>query len=95
MGKYRIRIEALNGNEELAQDYTDGIECDGFAVLAHQGDECKVALHEVSVDTVSDMIASSNKMCAAGILAKAKREIRDVMRKEKMDGLLDRLLGRD
>jgi hypothetical protein len=41
------------------------------------------------------MIASSNKMCAAGILAKAKYELRDVMRKDKMDGLLDRLLGRD
>lgn len=95
MGKYRIRIEALNRNEELEQDYTDGIECDGFAILAHQGDGCQVALHQVSIDTISDMIVSSNKMCAAGILAKAKRELRDVMRKEKMDGLLDRLLGRD
>lgn len=95
MGRYRIRIEALNGNEELEQDYTDGIECDGFAVLAHQGDGCQVALHQASIDTISDMIVSSNKMCAAGILAKAKYEIRDVMRKDKMDGLLDRLLGRD
>lgn len=95
MGKYRIRIEALDGNEDLEQDYTDGIECDGFAILAHQDDGCQVALHQVSIDIISDMIVSSNKMCAAGILAKAKRELRDVMRKEKMDGLLDRLLGRD
>lgn len=95
MGKYRIRIEALDGNEELDQDYTDGIECDGFAVLAHQDDGCEVALHKVSIDTISDMIVSSNKMCAAGILAKAKRELRDVMRKEAMGGMLDRLLGID
>lgn len=95
MGKYRIRIEALNGNEELDQDYTDGIECDGFAVLAHQGDSCTAAIHDVNVDIISDMIAGSSQMMAASVLAKGKREAADMLRKDEMGDLLGKLLGRD
>ena len=95
MGKYRIRIESMDHDEVLNSEYVEGIECDGFAVLAHKGEGCNVMLHKVSIDTISDMIASSKKLMAAGILAKAKVDVKDQMRQDEMGDLLGRLLGRD
>ena len=95
MGKYLVRVEAMDGDEKLDMEYTDGIECDGFVVLAHKGDGCQVAIHQVNVDMISNMIAGSHKVMAASALAKGKREAADMLRRDEMDGMLDRLLGRD
>ena len=95
MGKYRIRIESMDHDEALDSEYVEGVECDGFVVLAHKGDGCKVMIHEVSIDIISDMIASSKKMMAAGILAKAKVDVKAQLRQDEMGDLLGRLLGRD
>lgn len=95
MGKYRIRIESTDHDEVLDSEFVEGIECDGFVVLAHNGDGCKVILHKVSIDIISDMIASSKKMMAAGILAKAKVDVKAQLRQDEMGDLLGRLLGRD
>ena len=94
-GKYRIRIESMDHDEVLDRDYVDGIERDGFVVLAHKGDGCQVAIHQVNVDIISDMIAGSRKVMAASVLAKGKREAADMLRKDEMGDLLGRLLGRD
>jgi hypothetical protein len=95
MGKYRIRIESMDHDEVLDRDYVEGIECDGFVVLAHKGEGCQVAIHQVNVDMISDMIAGSRKVMAASVLAKGKREAADMLRKDEMGDLLGRLLGRD
>ena len=95
MGKYRIRIESMDHDEVLDSEYVEGVECDGFVVLAHNGDGGKVILHEVSIDIISDMIASSKKMMAAGILAKAKVDVKAQLRQDETGDLLGRLLGRD
>ena len=95
MGKYRIRIESMDHDEVLDSEYVEGIECDGFVVLAHKGEGCKVAIHSVNVDIISDMIAGSRKVMAASVLAKGKREAIDMLRKDEMGDLMGRLLGRD
>lgn len=95
MGKYRIRIESMDHDEVLNSEFVEGIECDGFVVLAHRGEGCQVAIHDVNVDMISDMIAGSRKVMAASVLAKGKRETADMLRKDEMGDLLGRLLGRD
>lgn len=95
MGKYRIRIESMDHDEVLDSEFVEGIECDGFVVLAHKGEGCQVAIHNVNVDMISDMIAGSRKVMAASVLAKGKREAADMLRKDDMGDLLGRLLGRD
>lgn len=95
MGKYRIRIESTDHDEVLDSEYVEGIECDGFVVLAHKGEGCQVAIHDVNVDMISDMIAGSRKVMAASALAKGKREAADMLRKDDMGDLLGRLMGRD
>ena len=37
MGKYRIRIESMDHDEVLDSEFVEGIECDGFVVLANKG----------------------------------------------------------
>ena len=95
MGKYRIRIESMDHDEVLDSEYVEGIECDGFVVLANKGEDCQVVIHQVNVDTISDMIAGSRKMMAASVLAKGKREAVDMLRQDEMGDLLGKLLGRD
>ncbi len=95
MGKYLIRIESMDHDEVLDSEFVEGIECDGFVVLAHKDDGCQVAIHNVNVDMISDMIAGSRKVMAASVLAKGKREAADMLRKDEMGDLLGRLLGRD
>ena len=95
MGKYRIRIESMDHDEVLNSKYVEGIECVGFVVLAHKGEGCQVAIHDVNVDMISDMIAGSRKVMAASALAKGKREAADMLRKDDMGDLLGRLMGRD
>jgi hypothetical protein len=95
MGKYLIKVESMDHDEVLDSEFVEGVECDGFVVLAHKGDGCKVMLHKVSINIISDMIASSKKLMAAGILAKAKVDVKAQLRQDEMDDLLGRLLGRD
>lgn len=75
MAKYRIKVEALDGNEKLDQRYTDGIECDGYAIIADAGDTYATAIQQMSVDMISNAIMKDAKLLSAGILAKAKKEI--------------------
>ena len=95
MGKYRIRIESMDHDEVLDSEFVEGVECDGFVVLAHKGDGCQNVIHKVSIDIISDMITSNKKLMAAGILAKAKEDVKAQLRQDVMGDLLGRLLGRD
>ena len=95
MGKYRIRIEDIDHDEVLDSEFVEGIECDGFVVMAHKSECCQVAIHELNVDMISDMIAGSRTVMAASVLAKGKREAADMLRKDEMGDLLGRLMRRD
>ena len=85
-------LQALD--EQLDQRYTDGIECEGFALIADGGDQNIVAIHRMSVDGISDAMKNEDKLMSAAILAKAKREIIDIaMRQNKGRDMLRTLLG--
>ena len=96
MGKYRIRIESMDHDEVLDSEYVEGIECDGFVVLAHKGGDAAVAMHHVSINDISDMIAHESKLAQAAILADAKRRITEIAMKDDMAAkgeALKKLLG--
>lgn len=75
MAKYRIKVEALDGNEKIDQRYVDGIECDGYVIIADAGDKFTTAIHHMNVEGISNAIMGDAKLLSAGILAKAKKEI--------------------
>ena len=59
--------------------------------MADKGKGATVALHAVSVDTISDMINGDSKMIQAGILADAKRRIMDIVMKDKAESKVEAL----
>ena len=62
MARYRIRVESIDGTEEMDEQYVNGIECDGFAILADKnesGSAC-VAVHRINLVTLATMIHSSD-----------------------------------
>ena len=91
MGKYLIKVESMDHDEVLDSGYVEGVECDGFVVLAHKGDGCKVMLHKVSIDIISDMINADSKLRQAAILADAKRRIMDIAMKDKAESKVEAL----
>ena len=91
MGKYLIKVERMDHDEVIEQQHQEGIECDGFVIMADKGKGATVALHAVSVDTISDMINGDSKMIQAGILADAKRRIMDIVMKDKAESKVEAL----
>lgn len=91
MGKYLIKVESMDHDEQLDQWYQKGIECDGFVIMADRGEGGTAALHGVSVDTISDMINGDSKLMQAGILADAKRRIMDIAMKDKAESKVEAL----
>ena len=96
MGKYLIRVESMDHDEALDERYGNGIECDGFALIADSGKGYTTAIHKMSVDSISDGIKGDEKLISAAILAKAKREIIDISVKgERGKAMLKAMLGMD
>ena len=91
MGKYLIKVESMDHDEALDQEYQNGIECDGFVIMADKGECATVALHEVDTDTISDMIQCDSKLRQAAILADAKRRIMDIAMKDKAESKVEAL----
>lgn len=91
MGKYLIKVESMDHDEALNQQYQDGIECDGFVIMADKGEGATVALHEVNIDTISNMIQGESKLMQAGILAEAKRKIMEMAMKDKAESKVEAL----
>ena len=95
MGKYLIRIESMDGRlePELEETYGQGIECDGFCIIGDTAERNSVAIHHMSVDSMSAAISGCDNLLSAAILAKAKREIID-MNKRKAANALNKLFSR-
>ena len=62
MAKYRIRVESIDGTEEMDERFVNGIECDGFAILGDVNGEGKgvTAIHKMNIITLSAMMQSSD-----------------------------------
>jgi hypothetical protein len=98
MGKYLIRVESMDHDEVFNKAYSRGFECDGFVIMADKGDDVAVAMHHVSIDNISDMIAHESTLAQAAILADAKRRITEIARKDDMAEkceALKKVLGMD
>lgn len=84
----------MDHDEALDERYGNGIECDGFALVADCGERYTTAIHKMSVDGISDGIKGDDKLMSAAILAKAKREIIDIAVKgDRKRELLKKMLG--
>ena len=87
MGKYLIRVESMDMDEELDPRYAKGIEADGFAIIADRTDDTSVAMHNMSIDMLSNAFAHNTELLSAGILAKAKRDVVKLNARKKADTL--------
>lgn len=83
MAKYRIRVECLDGSEELDEEYRAGIECEGFTLITRMPDATGIAIEHMSVDGISDALRKQDQLMAAAILADAKERINQRARKSK------------
>lgn len=84
MAKYRIRVECLDGSNELDAEYRAGIECEGFVLINRQKDGFGVGIERMSIDNISDAIAKSNKLTQSAILADAKRRVYEMADRERI-----------
>lgn len=83
MGKYLIKVESMDHDEAMDEQYQRGIECDGFVIMADKGEGATVCMHHVSIDTISNMIVHESKVMQAAILADAKRQIMAMAAKDE------------
>ena len=81
MARYRIRIECLDGSEELDEEYRAGIECEGFVMISRQEDGFDVGVEHMSIDNISDAMRKSNVLLQSAILADAKARIHEIEQK--------------
>ena len=78
MARYRIRIECLDGSEEIDEEYKAGVECDGFALITRHKDGFGIGIESMSIDRISSAIKQSDKLMQSAILADAKRRIHEI-----------------
>lgn len=89
MGKYRIRVESIDGNETMDEEYVSGIECDGFAVMADTDGIGKgvIAMHDINIMKLAAMMQCSEEFRAAHKLMTLMNLMRftDVAEKKEPD----------
>lgn len=97
MAKYRIKVEALDANEKLDEQQNNGIECNGYFMVAAQDDGNTVNIQNLSEIDMAIAIARDTDLLSAAIIAKAMEEGRRMKReREKPKELkvdLTRLFG--
>ena len=93
--KYRIKVEVIDGSgEELDAQYTDGLECDKFVILALSNDgDMSAAIHGVSSLDLACAIAHENNMMAAATIAKGILDAKQYGNQGKMEKMLAALKG--
>lgn len=82
MAKYRIRVECLDGSEALDEEYTAGIECEGFVMINKSKSCFGVSIERMSIDDISSAIAQNDKLTQSAILAEAKRRVYEMAGRE-------------
>ena len=81
MARYRIRIECLDGSEEIDEEYKAGMECEGFTLITQVKNNFGVDIEHMSIDSISDAMRKADKLIQSAILADAKRRIYDIEHK--------------
>ena len=94
MGKYRILFESMEDNQEFNETYGEGIECEGFCVIADTGEAYAVAIHHMSVDSIANGIVKSEDLTSAAILAKARLEIAEINKGSFLDAMKRAMMER-
>ena len=90
--RYKVKVELLEPGIEVSKEMQDGVECEGFALIAMQGeDERSVALEHVTIEEIARAIAGSAELSAASVIARAYKEARSIMAKDKLRSLADML----
>lgn len=92
MAKYRIKVESLEG-EELDQEYVDGIECNGFVIMADKEKIKQVCIQTMNLIGIAKMIAYSNDMQSAAKLAEIMNHFENSIKKETEDDFMRRVMG--
>ncbi|MCR4622088.1 MAG: hypothetical protein K5663_08410 [Clostridiales bacterium] len=88
--RYRIKVEALEGvseeiREKLDERLTDGIECEGFALICEQGErEGCGFIHGMSVMRLADLLSSGSGTLQAATLAKALYDAKTIDKEFEM-----------
>lgn len=71
MARYSIRIECLDGSDELRAELRTGIECEGYCLLLDRGEgNVGVSVHNMSASDIARIIADDAVMMKAAIIAK-------------------------
>lgn len=88
--RYKIKVELLEPGIEVSKEMQDGVECEGFTLIAMQGeDERSTAFEHVTIEEIARAIAGSAELSAASVIAKAYKEAGSIMAKDKLRGLAD------
>lgn len=95
MAKYRIRVEMIEGEdrESFEKNYAEGTECRGFVILAKRKGDHTCMIHGLSALDIALMIANSDEIRAAAVIANALVEAKSIERNGKMKMKLDKLFG--
>ena len=97
MGKYRIRIEALDPAEELRAEYRMGIECEGFCIIAKHEKGHHTAIHDLDTVDIANCMANDENLMEAACIAKGMFEAKEAARRFSetriMSNLAERLSG--
>ena len=84
---YRITVEVIgeeDQNHQISKTLKLPIECNGFVIIGDRSEtEQSLSVHNMSVDDIAEGIRQSGVMIAAGVLAKAREESIEIIRKER------------
>ena len=94
MARYRIKVEALDPSaEELRAELRMGIECEGFVIMADQGDDGCISAEHMSVTKAAELMNLNDNMIESVCIAKAMAEAKQLTRDMKTAKLLRGILG--
>lgn len=69
MASYRIKVESIDGSEVMDEKYIEGIECNGFVIMADCDKKGICATHNMSKMGIAQIILSCDSMMDAAKLA--------------------------
>ena len=86
---YRIKVEPIYGADvEMDEEYLRGLDCDGFAIIAHQSDGNLVAIQHMYILSIAEGIADSSELRAGAALAEGIKKGQEIIARDKArDGL--------
>ena len=95
MAKYRIKVEALDPKEELRAEYRMGIECEGYAILADTEVGSDLALQDISIFDLAEMMAKHEELAKSACIARGIIEAASVSRDFSAKKAMAKLLAMD